>query len=65
LWGVMLLGGATWEAPAQAELRPTCAGVSGELSVISYQLAAGDESLVDRGPYAPTSLRPRSTLSQS
>jgi hypothetical protein len=26
LWGVMLLGGANREAPAQAELRPTCAG---------------------------------------
>jgi hypothetical protein len=29
LWGVMLLGEAKWEAPAQAELRPTCAGPSG------------------------------------
>jgi hypothetical protein len=26
--GVMLLGEANREAPAQAELRPTCAGVS-------------------------------------
>jgi hypothetical protein len=26
LWGVMLLGEANREAPAQAELRPTCAG---------------------------------------
>jgi hypothetical protein len=28
LWGVMLLGEANREAPAQAELRPTCAGAS-------------------------------------
>jgi hypothetical protein len=28
LWGVMLLGEANREAPAQTELRPTCTGAS-------------------------------------